>query len=292
MTRKVERVGVVIKPHAPGVEQVVIELKRWLEEKGIDCWLEEAAAAKIKAGQQGLPREILPTCVDLVIVLGGDGTLLSIAHLAAQADVPVVGVNMGRLGFLTEVPLEEMWLTLEAYFQGREDIISSRWLLETHCQGKVYYCLNDAVINKGAVARMIQIALWINGKEIASLKADGLIISTPTGSTAYSLSAGGPILQPHIPAIILAPICPHTLTFRPMVISSDSEVKAQLLTGGEEVYLSLDGQRGVLLMKGDIVITKRASFELKLISSPQRNFFDLLQDKLGWGSLPQPEKSD
>jgi len=289
MARKIERAGVVIKPHAPRVEQVLTELKTWLEKKGIDCVLEEVAAAKIKAGE-GLPREILPTCVDLVIVLGGDGTLLSIAHVAAQAGIPVVGVNMGRLGFLTEVPVEEMWLTLEAYLSGRDDIVSPRWLLETHCQGNTYYCLNDAVINKGAVARMIQIALWINGKEIASLKADGLIISTPTGSTAYSLSAGGPILQPHIPAIILAPICPHTLTFRPMVISSDSEVKAQLLTGGEEVYLSLDGQRGVLLMKGDIVITRRAPFELKLISSPRRNFFDLLQDKLGWGALPRSEK--
>jgi len=289
MAREIERAGVVIKPHAPRVEQVLSELKTWLEKRDIECVLEEAAAAKIKAGS-GLPREILPTCVDLVIVLGGDGTLLSIAHVAAQAGVPVVGVNMGRLGFLTEVPVEEMWLTLEAYLSGRDDIISPRWLLETHCQGRTYYCLNDAVINKGAVARMIQIALWIDGKEIASLKADGLIISTPTGSTAYSLSAGGPILQPHIPAIILAPICPHTLTFRPMVISSDSEVKAQLLTGGEEVYLSLDGQRGVLLMKGDIIITRRAPFELKLISSPRRNFFDLLQDKLGWGSLPGSEK--
>ncbi|MCX7974711.1 MAG: NAD(+)/NADH kinase [Candidatus Aminicenantes bacterium] len=291
MVRKVERAGIVIKPHAPRVDQIVLELKNWLEKKGIECFLEDAAASKIGASH-GFPREVLPTKVDLVIVLGGDGTLLSVAHVAAQAGVPVVGINMGRLGFLTEVPLEEMWLTLEAYLAGREDIISSRWLLETFCQGKIYYCLNDAVINKGAVARMIQIALWINGKEIAILKADGLIISTPTGSTAYSLSAGGPILQPHIPAIILAPICPHTLTFRPMVISSDSEVKAQLLTGGEEVYLSLDGQRGVLLMKGDIIITRRASLELKLVSSPRRNFFDLLQDKLGWGALPKSEKSD
>jgi NAD+ kinase len=289
MAKKVERVGVVIKPHAPQVERVVAELKAWLEERGIACILEEAAALKLHC-EPGLAREILPTCVDLVVVLGGDGTLLSIAHVAAQAGVPVIGVNMGRLGFLTEVPLEEMWLTLEAYLAGREDIISSRWLLETQCQGKTYYCLNDAVINKGAVARMIQMALWIDHKEIAGLKADGLIVSTPTGSTAYSLSAGGPIIQPYIPAIILAPICPHTLTFRPMVISSDSEVRVQLLTGGEEVYLSLDGQRGVLLMKGDVVVARRASIELSLISSPKRNFFDLLQDKLGWGALPRLEE--
>ncbi len=162
----------------PGLRKWSLNLRNGLKKRElIVCW-RKVAAAKIKAGQ-GLPREILPTCVDLVIVLGGDGTLLSIAHLAARAGVPVVGVNMGRLGLLTEVPLEEMWLTLEAYFQGREDIISCRWLLETHCQGKVYYCLNDAVINKGAVARMIQIALWINGKEIGSLKADVLSFLLP-----------------------------------------------------------------------------------------------------------------
>ncbi len=290
MSRKIEKVGLVIKPHAPQIEKVLEELREWLEKRGMTCVLEEVAATKLGL-EKGVPRELLPACVDLVIVLGGDGTLLSIAHVAAQAGVPVIGVNMGRLGFLTEVPLEEMWLTLKAYLEGRQDIISPRWLLETRCADKTYYCLNDAVINKGAVARMIQLALWIDGKEIAMLKADGLIISTPTGSTAYSLSAGGPILQPYIPAIILAPICPHTLTFRPMVISSESEVKVQLLTGGEEVYLSLDGQRGVLLMKGDVILARRAPLELQLISSPKRNFFDLLQDKLGWGSFPPTKET-
>lgn len=289
MERKIERAGVVIKPHAPRVDQVLRSLKTWLEERGIVCVLEEVAANKLNAGP-GVPREALPGCVDLIIVLGGDGTLLSIAHVAALAKVPVVGVNMGRLGFLTEVQVEEIWLTLEAYLSGREDIISQRWLLETRYHDKVFYCLNDVVINKGAVARMIQMALEVDGKKVAMLKADGLIISTPTGSTAYSLSAGGPIIQPYIPAIILAPICPHTLTFRPMVISSESEVRIQLLTGGEEVYLSLDGQRGILLMKGDVIVARRAAVELQLISSPGRNFFDLLQDKLGWGTPPYPER--
>lgn len=289
MERKIERAGVVIKPHAPRVDQVLRSLKTWLEERGIVCLLEEVAANKLNVGP-GVPREALPGCVDLIIVLGGDGTLLSIAHVAALAKVPVVGVNMGRLGFLTEVQVEEIWLTLEAYLNGREDIISQRWLLETRYHDKVFYCLNDVVINKGAVARMIQMALEVDGKKVAMLKADGLIISTPTGSTAYSLSAGGPIIQPYIPAIILAPICPHTLTFRPMVISSESEVRVQLLTGGEEVYLSLDGQRGILLMKGDVIVTRRAAVELQLISSPGRNFFDLLQDKLGWGTPPYPER--
>jgi NAD+ kinase len=228
----------------------------------------------------------LPGKVDMVIVLGGDGTLLSIAHLAAQDGIPVLGVNLGRLGFLTEVPTDEVFVTLDAFIEGDEDIVSPRLLLQVECREKKYYCLNDVVVNKGALARMIQLAIWIDGKEIAALKADGLIVSTPTGSTAYSLSAGGPIVQPYIPAILLAPICPHTLSFRPMIVSSASAVRMQLLTAGEEVYLTLDGQRGVLLGKNDVVEIRRAEIELRLISSPKRNYFDLLKEKLGWGTSP------
>ncbi|MFQ6069397.1 MAG: NAD(+)/NADH kinase [Candidatus Aminicenantales bacterium] len=279
---KIERIGLVIKPHAPHIERVLEELINFLEKKGITCFLEEIAAQKLGKGK-GMTREKLPESVDLIIVLGGDGTLLSVAHLAALKNVPVLGVNMGSLGFLTEVPLDEMYLTLEAFFAGNEEIVSRRRLLEARAKGKLYYCLNDVVINKGALARMIQVAIWIDGKEIATLKADGLIISTPTGTTGYSLSAGGPILKPYIPAIVLAPICPHTLSFRPMVISSESLVRVRLLTGGEEVYLTLDGQRGDLLVKNDEVKVKKADFQFKLISSPQRNYFDLLKEKLGWG---------
>jgi NAD+ kinase len=228
-------------------------------------------------------REEIPDKVNLVVVLGGDGTLLSIAHIAAQRDVPVVGINLGALGFLTEVPLEEMYLTLDAFLEGDETIVSPRGMLEAKTKDRIYYCLNDVVINKGALARMIRCAIWIDGKEIATTKADGLIISTPTGSTAYSLSAGGPIIQPYIPAVIIAPICPHTLSFRPMVISSDSVIRVQLLTEGEEVYLTIDGQRGDLMKKDDSVEVRSSGLVLRLISSPKRNFFDLLQEKLRWG---------
>jgi NAD+ kinase len=202
--------------------------------------------------------------------------------LAAQRDVPVLGINMGDLGFLTEIPLDEMYLTLDTFLGGDEKIVSPRRMLETKTKNNVYYCLNDVVINKGALARMIQCKIWINEKEVATFRSDGLIISTPTGSTAYSLAAGGPIIQPLIPAIIIAPICPHTLSFRPMVISSSSMIKIRLLTEGEEVYLTLDGQRGNPLVKNDEVEIKRSDFELRLISSPKRNYFDLLQEKLGW----------
>jgi NAD+ kinase len=285
MKKKIRRVGIVVKPHAPNIEKVLRGVMNHLEERKIGWLLEDVAARKLLQ-KGGVPREDLPAQVDMVIVLGGDGTLLSIAHLAAQEGIPVLGVNLGRLGFLTEVPTDEAFITLDTFLEGREDILSPRLLLQVECREKKYYCLNDVVINKGALARMIQLAIWIDGKEIAALKADGLIVSTPTGSTAYSLSAGGPIVQPHIPALVLAPICPHTLSFRPMVVSSSSTVRMQLLTAGEEVYLTLDGQRGVLLGKNDVVDIRRAEIELRLISSPKRNYFDLLKEKLGWGTSP------
>jgi NAD+ kinase len=279
--KKIKHAGFVIKPHAPSIDKVLVELIHYFEEKGIECLLEGEAAQKLSRGE-GIPREKLPEKVELVVVLGGDGTLLSIAHLAAQKDVPVLGINMGDLGFLTEVPLDEMYLTLDAFVGGNEKILSSRRMLESKTKNNVYYCLNDVVINKGALARMIQCKIWIDEKEVATLKSDGLIISTPTGSTAYSLAAGGPIIHPYIPAIIITPICPHTLSFRPMVISSSSVIRLQLLTEGEEVYLTLDGQRGSQLVKNDEVEIKQSDFELRLVSSPKRNYFDLLQEKLGW----------
>lgn len=278
---KIEKVGFIIKPHAVNIEKILAELVQYFEKKNIECVLEEVAAQKLERGG-GVTRDSLPGKVELVVVLGGDGTLLSIAHLAAQKNVPVLGINLGNLGFLTEVPLDEMYLTLDSLLSGNEKIISSRKMLEASAKGNVYYCLNDVVITKGALARMVQCRIWIDEKEIAALRADGLIISTPTGSTAYSLAAGGPIIQPYIPAIIIAPICPHALSFRPMVISSSSKIKVQLLTEGEEVYLTLDGQRGDLLVMNDIVKVEHSNFELRLISSPKRNYFDLLQEKLGW----------
>ncbi len=280
--KKVKTVGVVIKPHAPGVQKVLAGLLRLLKKRGIACRL-EAVAASLLGLPDGAPREELIKGVDLAIVLGGDGTLLSVAHVAARWGVPILGVNMGRLGFLTEVPVKELALTLDAYRGGDRDVVSSRFLLEIRCRGRAHLCLNDAVINKGVLARMIQVTIMVDGKEVATAKADGLIVSTPTGSTAYSLSAGGPILQPLIPALVIAPICPHALTFRPMVVSSLSRINVQLLTGGEEVYLTLDGQRGCKLEKNDVVEIRRSRYSLDLISSPKRTYFDLLQEKLGWG---------
>lgn len=279
---KIEQVGFVIKAHSPEVKNILGDLIAYFDDKDIACVLEEVAAKKLGL-QNGVKREDIPKNVDLLLVLGGDGTLLSIAHVAAQKNVPVVGINLGALGFLTEVPLDEMFLTLDSYLEGNDKIVSRRQMLQAKTKENSYYSLNDVVINKGALARMIRCTIWIDGREIAITRADGLIISTPTGSTAYSLSAGGPIIQPYIPAIILTPICPHTLSFRPMVISSESEVKVQLLTGGEEVYLTIDGQRGELMKKEDTVTVCQSELKLQLVSSPRRNYFDLLKEKLRWG---------
>jgi NAD+ kinase len=277
-----QRAGVVIKPHAPGVAEVIVKLGAYFTAKGIKPVLEQAAAEKI-GRTDGLPRERVPAESDLVVVLGGDGTLLSIAHIAARLNVPVMGVNLGSLGFLTEVPLAEMTLALDAVLSGRTDIISPRMMLESTYRENTELTLNDVVLNKAAKARMIQYAISVDGREIAKLRADGLVVATPTGSTAYSLSAGGPILQPYVPAILLTPICPHTLSFRPTVISSDSRIRIELRTPGEEVYLTLDGQRGGDMDGDDIVDIRKADCLLQLVTSPQRNYFDLLQEKLRWG---------
>lgn len=279
--RDIKRAGIVIKPHAENIDQVLREATELLNTRGIESVLEDVAAHKINYNQ-GYPRETIPAVVDMVIVFGGDGTLLSVAYLAAKHRVPVMGVNLGRLGFLTEVPWEEMQMTLDAVLRGDSRVFSQRKMLEATLGENKYSCLNDVVINKGALARMIRFAIFIDGKQIACLRADGLIISTPTGSTAYSLAAGGPIIYPNLPAIVISPICPHTLSFRPMVISASSLVEVQLLAS-EEVYLTIDGQRGREMKSYDRVKVKCSQHELTLISSPKRNFFDLLQEKLGWG---------
>ena len=280
--RTIHKVGIVIKPHAPRIESVLSDLGAYLDRRGIRYLLEDAAAEKL-GRPGGLPRAKVPEEADLVVVLGGDGTLLSIAHIAARLDVPVMGVNLGSLGFLTEVTLPEMTLALDALLDGAPGVISSRLLLEATFKGEASLCLNDVVINKGAVARMIHLKIWIDDRALETLKADGLIIATPTGSTAYSLAAGGPILYPSIPAVLLTPICPHTLSFRPIVISSDTRIRVELLTSGEEVYLTFDGQRGGAMVNGDVVEVQRAKHSLNLVSSPKRNYFGLLSEKFSWG---------
>lgn len=277
----VRKAGIVIKPHAPSVEGILKMVVEFLEARGVACVLEEAAALKI-GRPGGTVREAVAAASDLVVVLGGDGTLLSVAHHAAGAGVPVMGVNLGRLGFLTEIPVSEALATLDRFLSGDASLISPRWLVEARTGGESAFCLNDVVVTKGAKSRMIELAILVDGRDVAVLKADGLIVSTPTGSTAYSLSAGGPILHPKVPAILLTPICPHTLSFRPMAVPAASTVGVRLLTGGEEVHMTLDGQRGGAMAAGDLVEIRKAPFELQLVTSPRRSYYGLVKEKLGW----------
>lgn len=277
----VRRAGIVIKPHAPSVEGILKMVVESLEGRGIACILEEAAALKL-GRPDGTAREAVAAASDLVVVLGGDGTLLSVAHHAARAGVPVMGVNLGRLGFLTEIPVSEALSTLDRFLADGGPLVSPRWLVEARTGDETAYCLNDVVVTKGAKSRMIELAIFVDGRDVADLKADGLIVSTPTGSTAYSLSAGGPILHPKVPAILLTPICPHTLSFRPMAVPATATVGVRLLTGGEEVHMTLDGQRGGAMAAGDLVEVRKAPFELQLVASPRRSYYDLVKEKLGW----------
>ncbi|MGB9893320.1 MAG: NAD(+)/NADH kinase, partial [Candidatus Saccharicenans sp.] len=215
-------------------------------------------------------------------VLGGDGTLLSVAPYAARAGTPVVGINLGRLGFLTEIPVAEALPVLEAFIKNKNGFISPRSLLEITYKDRKDVCLNDIVMNKSALARMIELLIFINDKEVTRLKGDGLILSSPTGSTAYSLSAGGPIIHPLVETIVLTPICPHTLSFRPLLIPASSEIKIKLLTPEEKVYLTLDGQRGEMMEKNAVITVKKSELELLLVISPWRSYYELVKEKLGW----------
>jgi len=279
--KKIDQIGIAIKPHAPGIEKILKEIMSYLEREGINCLLEEAAARKMNL-PGGYRREDLAALSQAIIILGGDGTLLSVAASAARAGVPVIGLNLGRLGFLTEIPVDEAFPVLEAFLKDENGFISQRTLLEVKYKDQADLCLNDVVLNKGALARMIEMLIYINGQEVTRLKGDGLIISSPTGSTAYSLSAGGPIVHPGVETIILTPICPHTLSFRPLLIPADSDIKIKLLSPEEKVFITIDGQRGQTIDKNEIIEIRKSVLELQLVTSPWRSYYNLVKEKLGW----------
>jgi NAD+ kinase len=232
-------------------------------------------------------REDIPAHAEMIIVLGGDGTLLSVARLVGDHEVPILGVNLGGLGFLTEITLEELYRVLERVVQGDfvtdERVVLNAAVIRRGERMVEFTVLNDAVINKGALARIIDLETTINGEYLTTFKSDGLIISTPTGSTAYNLSAGGPIVYPSLHCIIITPICPHTLTNRPIMIPDDVEIRAMLKTKQQEVILTLDGQQGFTLEFEDVVEVRKAEGHILLIKSPYRHYFEVLREKLKWG---------
>jgi len=235
----------------------------------------------------GCPRQELPSRIDLLVVLGGDGTLLSAARLLAGSQVPLLGVNAGGLGFLTEVALEEMFQVLQQVLEG-EITITQRSLLDAVVwrEGEKvasHSVLNDVVVNKGVLARIIDLETHIDDYYLTTFKADGLIISSPAGSTAYNLSAGGPIVHPALGCIILTPICPHTLTNRPIILPEDRTIRVSLGSVYGEVYLTFDGQVGYRLIDGDLLEVRTSPHRLSLIKSPHRSFYEVLRSKLRWG---------
>ena len=284
-----QRVGVIAKPRRlEAGEEIIRSLKAWLEEKGVEVFLDRDTAAMIHE-DSSYQKSDIPSQVKMIIVLGGDGTLISVARLVEGLDIPILGVNVGGLGFLTEVTLEELYSLLERVLAG-DYVIDRRILLNTHIhrQGEritQYSVVNDVVVNKGALARIIELEVYINQQYVTTFRADGLIVSTPTGSTAYSLAAGGPIVYPAMGALILTPISPHTLTHRPIVIPDDVKIEVILNVDQVDVHATLDGQVGFALKYRDVVEIRKSNNNVPLIRSNSRSYYHILRTKLKWGEF-------
>lgn len=283
----VKSIGIISRPRRSNLSEVVPSLLKWLDGRGIRVTYDQETAGSVTKPSDGRTREQVAAASDLLLVLGGDGTLLAAARVAAPKGIPILPINMGSLGFLTSFMLEELYPALEDILAGRLTI-SERVMLhvELHRNGKSLdkqSVLNEVVINKGALARMIELELIIDNDFVCRYRADGLIVASPTGSTAYSLSAGGPIVHPTVESFIITPICPHTLSDRPVVVRDTSIVEMKLSAGTESVFLTLDGQKGIPLQATDRVRISRAHEMLKLIQTPNKSYFEILRNKLKWG---------
>lgn len=290
--RTISRVGLVAKQRVDAAAPVLIELAAWLEARGLEPVFETYSAqlAGVTGGREIRTKEDLPNACDLIVLLGGDGTLIGMARRVARAgaDVPIAGVNFGSLGFLTEITLDDLYPSLEGVLDGTAPI-EERMMLhaKTMRGGRVFtdeLVLNDVVITKAALSRIIELSVCIGTDRVMRVRADGLIVATPTGSTAYNLAAGGPIVQPVVDALLLTPIAPHMLTNRPLVVTGTSTISVQPdMNGNDEVFVTFDGQSGHALQADDVVLIERAERPLCLVRSAQRSYFDVLRQKLKWG---------
>ena len=283
----VRSVGIISRPRRKDIAAVVPPLLEWLAQRGVKTHCDAETAECISNSCPVKTREEIPASSDLLIVLGGDGTLLAAARMLGERQVPILPVNLGGLGFLTSVTLEDLYPVLEQAISGRARY-SERVLLESRVmrQGQPFHCaraLNDAVLNKAALARIIDLELRINGEFVCNYKADGLIVATPTGSTAYSLSAGGPIIYPIVSAFVITPICPHTLTNRPLVIPDSAKIEIGFAAAEAPIYLTVDGQVGIELRADDVVSLNAAAQRLRLVRPQKKTYFSVLRDKLKWG---------
>lgn len=288
----IRRVGVVIKPQHTQALKILCELVKWFNERDISLSTEPLAERgyiekETHCSIQSIEREELAKHVDLLVVLGGDGTMLSAARMIDEHDIPVMGVNLGRLGYLAEFNVEELFPALESILAG-DYRVDKRVMLnvelmrgeEKIASGRV---LNDVVINKAALARIIEIEAHFDNLYVNSFRADGLIVSTPTGSTAYNLSAGGPIVYPSMNAVVVTPICPFTMSNRPIVIPDRATIELCLKTNNEEVIMTLDGQTGFPLRFEDKVLICKNEATFNIVQPKSKNYFDVLRDKLKWG---------
>ncbi len=284
---QIQNIAIFAKMHDPRCQGIASDLIKWLEVRERTP-LVEPNLARLIASPATMTEEEIRDQADLVVVLGGDGTLISVARLFSAKDVPILGVNLGSLGFLTEITVEELYPRLELCLQSTPRVSARMMLMVTLLrEGKpqeIHHILNDVVINKGAMARIVDLETKINRQFLTTYKADGLIVATPTGSTAYSLSAGGPIIQPQMCCIVITPICPHTLTNRPIVVTDEAIISVTIKSSfDEKVYLTLDGQVGIELQEGDSVEVRKALNKTSLVMSRSRDYFELLRTKLKWG---------
>jgi NAD+ kinase len=287
-TKMVRTVGIVSRPRREDIARVVPPLLDWLRAHGAEtiCDLETGECIGALAGRT-IDRKELPEHTDLLIVLGGDGTLLSAARLAVDRGVPILAVKLGGLGFLTTVSQDELFSILEEIFANKHRISERVMLASEVVRGgsiiRQQMALNDAVLNKEALARIMDLELRVDGEYVTTYKADGLIVATPTGSTAYSLSAGGPIVYPIVDAFVVTPICPHTLTNRPIIIPDSVTIEIGFQSGANNAYLTLDGQIGIELSEGDRVVLRRAPNRLRLVRPARKTYYEILRNKLKWG---------
>ncbi|MCL0067289.1 NAD(+)/NADH kinase [Thermodesulfovibrionales bacterium] len=279
------KIGIICKIGVAEPAEILKEILPHLRNKGCTVFLDSETAELLN--MDGYPRSQIPSMADVIIVLGGDGTMLSVARIIDDKGVPMLGVNLGGLGFITDVNSDEIFDAIDKALSGSCPIENRIMLTASVCRHEEkianFIVLNDVVITKGALARIIDLEIYVNASYLTTFKADGLIISTPTGSTAYSLSAGGPILYPTLNSIVLTPICPHVLTNRPIVLPDDFTIKIILKADSEDVFLTFDGQEVFPLRRNDIVEVKKSEFTTKFIILSGRDYFQVLRTKLKWG---------
>ncbi|HKZ17417.1 MAG TPA: NAD(+)/NADH kinase [Geobacteraceae bacterium] len=281
-----KNIGIFAKMNDPRCLGVAGELIQWLQSNNLNPLVEKNLARGLQRSD-GIEDLLIPPRADMVVVLGGDGTLISVARKVGDREVPIMGVNLGSLGFLTEITLDGLFPALESCLRGDSKISERMMLKVTLTREEEEICtheaLNDVVINKGAPAKIISLDAFVNGSFLAIFKADGLIVASPTGSTGYSLSATGPIIDPSIDCMLITPICPHTLTNRPLVVAAERVITVTLDSMMENVMLTIDGQVGVNLMYRDVITVRRAEHRTRLVMSSDTDYFEVLRNKLKWG---------